>query len=94
MTKPTMQNVELLLQAKKIQFISDREREKFIRKLKILALPVGTTMYVDPTEFEDSLNVYFERQKTIRRQRSENGKKTAAAKKRKQQESNPQKMVG
>ena len=87
----TMENVELLLQAKKIQFISGREREKFIRKLKIFAVPVGTALYVDCVEFERSFQSYFEKQKQIRIQRSENGKKTAAKKQRKQQESVPQK---
>ena len=87
-----MQNVELLFQAKNIEFPSNREREKFLRKLKILALPVGTTIYVDPLEFKNSLNLYFEKQKKIRRQRSENGKKTAA-KKRNQKESKLEELL-
>jgi Zn finger protein HypA/HybF involved in hydrogenase expression len=53
-----MENVQLLLEAKKINFISDQDRKKFIRKLKILALPVGTTEYVDPLEFERSFSLY------------------------------------
>lgn len=61
MAKTTMQNVELLFQAKNIEFSSNREREQFLRKLKILALPVGTTIYVDPLEFENSFNLYSKR---------------------------------
>lgn len=86
-TTTKMENVEILLQAKKINFLSTEDRAKFLRKLKIVVLPVGTSMYVDPIEFEESFNLYFERQRRIRRQRSENGKKVAAQKKLKQQES-------